>query len=798
MVVEYIVSCLTLVTVVLLFYFYRKQTKHHNPNGKESAYVALWWICIFIFGCLLYFIAQIKSFKPEDQTTFSFILNAIASSFAKSLKMFGFDFDFQAVRAIAIGTQVNNYLFCAAYIVCFFAACLWTIIMAKNIFLKGIGNSVNVFFHRNKGWFSKFFKNKQMTVHYIVIGCEKEARIFLTSLTKKVKKSNITVITGTTSDGKEKELYKDLIETGYTTLLGKVDSTILEKAGIINNNCKTIIIAMSEKDEENLAVAQYVTDYIKKKINPYKMHNSGRIKELNDNQKQSLRELNLSAYIMYGFLERAEHFSFSDYALGRVHFFNPYEVRARKFLFDFPLTKLIPNEWINTNKARLKNAGEREGEVQRPYSISNIFIGFGKSNKQILKKSVCFNQLLGVDYNALIIDKDIEKCEKRFKNDAVGLFDSVDSKGDIIAYGSELLSNPNRNKYFESPKEKNNIRFINKDALATDFYDAVVEEVRGNDFVQIVIALGDEKLSIETALELRQKLYERELLKIKSAANELDRVKIFVKIKEKSILTEESVLNDEHDIDSKIISFGANDEILTSDYIINEKLDVIAEKLVNNYLETSRANHDKELPKSNIFTKWDALTHFKRDSNRDSALSIKMKLNLLGFDLVESDTKTDNKIWDEYYNKYDNEVAKKQREQKNNGKFVDFIERDENGVIIDNARNNLAMQEHQRWNAFHIVNGWTKFEIAKVDAETRQDEKAKQHACLTTFDGLTKLRKKQAEAALLIAKEKGNRLTRDEVLSEADTICYDFDLMDFLATTLRNSGFKITILGECP
>jgi hypothetical protein len=123
-------------------------------------------------------------------------------------------------------------------------------------------------------------------------------------------------------------------------------------------------------------------------------------------------------------------------------------------------------------------------------------------------------------------------------------------------------------------------------------------------------------------------------------------------------------------------------------------------------------------------------------------------------------------------------------------RFVDLLERDRHGAIIDNARNNLARLEHQRWNAIHLANGWTQLPLSDVSMTFRQDEKSKRHACITTYEGLTAVRQKQAEEAL----QNGSKQTLDEGLIDADILCYDFDVMDMLPGLLENSRYRITKL----
>jgi hypothetical protein len=123
------------------------------------------------------------------------------------------------------------------------------------------------------------------------------------------------------------------------------------------------------------------------------------------------------------------------------------------------------------------------------------------------------------------------------------------------------------------------------------------------------------------------------------------------------------------------------------------------------------------------------------------------------------------------------------------------MERDANG-IIDNARNNLARLEHQRWVALHLVSGWTKLPKEYVTENVRQNEKSKQHACITTVEGLYDLQRAQTDPIIDKARKDNEtdeniRKKENKALYGADTVCYDFDLMDRLLKTLDGSEFII-------
>jgi len=753
-----IIAIAALAVVFSLYFFYKK-------NADKDWIHAIYFSTVFVTGAVLYFLGLSYNEYPGNTTLSLF---TIATAIFLTLKSFVWDFGGSMISKIA----QDNSIFAVAVFVHYIAAIMFGGLIVIKLFGKNVINRIHIFI--NKYLFSYFLSK------YIVIGTSKQTDVFLQSLSY-IQRALTTVIL----DAALKERKSDLIDRGFAVIVIKggeeniVDGThdALKTAGFRRSK----IISMSENDDVNLLTAKMVTDYIAKIVNPNKE------KKLSKKQERKLQKLKLFAYAMYETLDRTEHFTFGKRAFGRVRFFNPYEVCARKFILENPITSLIPKAWINTTKARLYNESD-EGH-DKSYRIMNFFVGYGRTNQHIFKKNICNYQLLDTDYNALIIDKNATELEKHFQNTAPGLFNKEENGKKV--YGSEL--NPD-GIYYLNPKEAYNIAFENLDVLSFDFYDRIVQEIKngyhdknGYDFATVVIALGSDILNIETALELRQKLYERKLLKLVCCGA---RVRIFVKIT-KDVLGYHDMLNGEGSIDNEITVFGALDETINESYVIDEKIDLIAQCIANNYWKAI----GKDARKTNVVTKWDTMTEFKRESNRCAAMSIRTKLNLLGFEFKERENKTDdNAVREVYDKKYGIDVSKRQREEKAKGKFVDFAERDANDAIIDNARNNLARLEHQRWNTLHLVSGWTKLEIAEVTArKTRQDEKSKQHACITTFEGLSNLRARQADDALAEAKNNGKQLSPDEVLSNADTVCYDFDLMDALFENLNESNYCVTL-----
>jgi hypothetical protein len=433
------------------------------------------------------------------------------------------------------------------------------------------------------------------------------------------------------------------------------------------------------------------------------------------------------AYIMYSNTEKSDYFAFAEdkKVNGRVRFFNIYELCAREFFEEHPLPGMI-RELIDTEKARLKGKFDDDKVIIKDdgskYVIKSIFVGFGDQNFQMLKLNTITGQLLGTDFNAVVYDMDIEANEARFRHNAPGLFPDNDE---------------DNNEYFENPAEKYNIVFKNMNVVSNDFTKDLVSEIAEADFTAIYVALGNDKLCAETADDIRLAV----LRKLPSSAKN---VRIFVKTAKHTIYSD---CRSDGKID--ISFFGYDSDILTPDNIIDADLDNLAKAIAGGG--------------------WETLTELKRNSNRMAAVHIKAKLNLMGFDLVLSDREPED-CTEAFLNKYCIDRAKTIKTE--SGDLSRVID-DEYDIDADKTDDNLARLEHQRWNAFHLVNGYTKLPKKFVNAKTHQD--MKQHACLTTFKGLYELRNMQAE----MSGDTGKTGV------DFDTIKYDYSVMDNLSKILN-------------
>jgi hypothetical protein len=561
----------------------------------------------------------------------------------------------------------SNFLYGAAMTVCYLGALLCTVLVIIQVFFKSAKNSFRV------------MVNAKENGTIIIAGVGNTTELLLQSLNKENEKRGVTIIL----DSEDDELKKECLSRGLTVIAAQVDENSLSKSGLYKGREK-VFISLLPDDERNLTAARAVIAGMRKNGNG-----------------------SFKAYIQYTDIDRAEHFKFSEEAGGRLSFFNPHEKIARTFLSRWPVSSLIQKDFIDTSAARMK----------KKYRISHIFAGFGNSNIQILKKSLIIDQLPACDYRALVLDTDIEKQEAIFKNSSRGLFRET--------YTAEQAA-----LFFPPPEENCRLEFKSMSSHSREFYERVIAEVKANDFTVIVVSLGDDKLSAETAMELRQWAYENDI--------PAENLRLFFKAKKHSAISANDVLNPKGS-DIEIEPFGFEEDVFNFYSITDEDADMLAVHIAENYSGGGKGS------------RWENLINHERDSNRYAALSIKPKLNLMGFDLV-----FDKNAWQDKA-------------------VIAAFE----AAYADNAvQENIARLEHQRWNVYYLVSGWLPLPKAEVTADSHKNQRKRKHACITTFEGLEEL-----------ARLRGRLASKD--FSVFDTRLYDYDLMNNLLGNVRDTKYRI-------
>lgn len=279
-----------------------------------------------------------------------------------------------------------------------------------------------------------------------------------------------------------------------------------------------------------------------------------------------------------------------------------------------------------------------------------MIIGFGQIGCQVLRKLIEQGQFVGSDFHATVVDRSMNTLKGRFE----------------YLY-PEVTSNYN-------------LDFIQAEVGHSVFYNVLKERI--NKLNYIVVALGDDKLNMLTAIDIQN------MVRTKSDR----KFKILVQIRNNIHyynLPEQSL--------DRIFIFGRDSEVYTDNIIVQGEQERRGRKI-----------HDVYNYQFNTTIRFDELSLFKQLSNISCAEHLYCKLRLVG--ITEQNVKSlENRT-----------------------------------VFLNNLttvqKQNLAHGEHLRWNAFHFCNGWTILDVNDLPEKPayadRQDEQTRKHVCLVSWTDL--------------------------------------------------------------
>lgn len=172
--------------------------------------------------------------------------------------------------------------------------------------------------------------------------------------------------------------------------------------------------------------------------------------------------------------------------------------------------------------------------------------------------------------------------------------------------------------------------------------------------------------------------------------------------------------------DKSLRIFGLLYEICSYDVIINEKFDAMAKETDRRYNQLHGYNSD-----------WHKLSAFKRDSNRMQVEHLPIKLKVVNHFLNKQ----------KKYNDYETLKEKAKTAWFKHDTKIIWDELKDAKILAENlpyeVLERLARVEHNRWNAFHILNGWKKKDIPKdTNKKIEQDKIKKLHPCLVPWEEL--------------------------------------------------------------
>lgn len=226
------------------------------------------------------------------------------------------------------------------------------------------------------------------------------------------------------------------------------------------------------------------------------------------------------------------------------------------------------------------------------------------------------------------------------------------------------------------------------------------------------------------------------------------------------------IANDIKIEDTDVIPFGDFSQICSYDVVVNEIYDKMAIRADQRYNEL----HD---PGTKHETKWDTLSPFLQDSNRMQVEHLPIKLKAINKLLSE------NRFLE--YDEAKEKAQDKWFDLMLNGQKISDIKKIKLWDEIKGAKilatyislddiEKLAKMEKHRWNAFHILNGWTTLPKPEgQDYPRRKDDNKKEHALLIGWDELEEASKYIVEDGI----KKNHNYKSDDV----ETVMRAYDMI---------------------
>lgn len=408
-----------------------------------------------------------------------------------------------------------------------------------------------------------------------------------------------------------------------------------------------------------------------------------------------------------------------------VFLYSKEELLARQFVISNPYTKYLPKGFI------------KEDTLMDETKKINVFVlGFDLLNQEVIRASMFTNQFVSKVKNKLkpnlvnyiIFDENATEDNYNFLNDYK------------LRY--EKMRN-NKDSYIDLCEEVANISFIPYKQTSSKTFEKIQNVIASDKdaYNFFFVSTGDNYQSIN----LSQKIH--------SLVRHSDH-HIFTRVSDFGLI-------DQNATSDIFTYYGDFVSLMTPQVIIGKKLLSLAQAYAYSYNNYSMEERKKY---------WPSLKFIDSYSNIALAMSTRFKLQLLGYDYI--------------HNEHVNETHTVVSEE-------EFMNRYTEGTMVINTnideyekpsiRNYLLYQEHLRWNAFHLLNGYEPMETERITYNgkkiVRKDYDLKLHACIITYEGLSKLALYQKDLA-----------TKYDEASKAATSIEDLYCFDGLVFT---SVYKI-------
>ena len=537
-----------------------------------------------------------------------------------------------------------------------------------------------------------------------------------------------------------------------------------------NGKRRCTIVINTKNEEKNLSicgtVVDCVSDQLSEKVNEInllrKSADNVSHEKLIQEENSVNQKLDRIRVIVFGDqkYETAYH-KLEQESFGILRYTNKARKVAMNLIYDYPVTSFIDRSRYIDQFACL----------DKSFDINVIFVGFGDDNQELFVSSTIINQFIEADKGEIPHPKKIfyyiyEKKGINSGNLNHKIFRLRGIKREMFREEDYLEIPPDPAEYISSTIDIN----------SPGFYEQLwaVCSANPNSLNVIYVALGNDIENIDLAQKLQEKAGEWQL----------PDTRIFVNIEHENnyrLLTN----------DDSLIPYGSEKKhIFKFDHLFNDELEDLAIKkhYMNALLKSEKPGKIQwsadEIETDSLY-EWYTYDAIKKISSLYSILSIRSKLQMMGLDYRKKQPNSDSlKSNDDYFDIYAKDDRPKLDHHYNKTYHKDIycypncLEKED--LTHQSLRQNLAIQEHYRWNAFMISFGFIPSSIEKIRTDKEghgRDYKNRTHGNLTTAAGLIDFRDLIADPTVPKVR--------------ADVLNYDFHLMDDVWWYLDMFGYEM-------
>lgn len=694
--------------------------KRHRRLSFIQSFKSGVFTLIYPIGIPLYWIGLIYAGGKPFESLFSAI--------HKGIGLIGLDYDTESVSALMESEPIYSF----ALYFCFVAVTLNTLLFALSFLHMQIWACIE----RNR-W--RFDKNDKL----LIVGNNEENLAIYAS-----EKKRSAIVVDELSREAKSELYGKKVR--FVSKSKDVSSLKGEEAlySGIERYCRAVLTRYLTKSKKSCVIVINTKDDDANVALCHKLIDCTR--DIFVGRDPSEIAATLARVKIYVFGLPAHETVYNRLAAssnGCVRYVNKYRRIAIDFIDRFPLTQFMTEEQIDYGSSCLRD-GVR---------VNVAMIGFGKTNEQIFLTSVANNQFVAEKEGRIALspvnyyifdklhldnDKNLNHSCYRFRNE--------------FALSEEGGEDP---RYLPLPELPSKEYYDRLDINDSSFYDKLRGALSGDGaYNYVVIGFGSDLENIDMAHKIIEKKLEWGLRD----------TYVFVKVRSG---------DDMHEIFARDDCFLIGDEsraVYNMEQIDNDRLTGMAKMRNRIYsLEYEIASNGGALSDAEVKKVCDQAdcdwyikkTQFERESNIYACLSLRSKLQLMGFDYQPITEENKNAAVSEA--DYCGAYAAGDKIEYHKDLMVEDKKVVKYGVDFKpSRRKTMAIHEHLRWNSFMITKGFVPSSKEEILASNNGKNYAlRRHGNLTTFEGLEEFRR-------MIARRDGKKEL------ETDVIKYDYQLLD--------------------